>query len=215
MEVPYRDRVAAPRWLLTVAVVTGVLTALAIMTIDQPLARFTAGYEPSAIWDRVLTALEWGLGLPLIPWTSGIALVLVMIVITAVPRWRHLAPTWMFLAASHILGRIAMVQLKDLTGRLRPLEWLKQGGDDTFGWAKGISFPSGHVVLFASLLIPVVVLVPRAWPVLGIVIFAMVARMVESAHYLSDVIGAITLVCLVTWICGQAIRPPRPASPSR
>ncbi len=192
---------------------TAVLTALAIVTIDQPLARWLAGYQPLAIWDRILTVLEWGLGLPLIPWTSGIALVVVMVVVAAVPRWRHHAPIWMFLAASHILGRIAMVQLKDLTGRLRPLEWLQRGGDETFLWVKGISFPSGHVVLFASILIPLVVVVPRAWPLLGIVAFAMFARLIADAHYVSDVIGAITLVCLVTWICGHAIRPLPPASP--
>ncbi len=215
MEVPFRDRAPAPRWLLTVAAVTAVLTALAIVTIDQPLARWTAGYQPFAIWDRILTVLEWGLGLPLIPWTSGLALVVVMIATVIVPRWRRFAPIWMFLAASHILGRIAMVQLKDLTGRLRPLEWLKQGGDETFLWVKGIAFPSGHVVLFASILIPVVALVPRAWPALGIVVFVMLARMVADAHYLSDVLAAITLVCLVTWICGQAIRPRLPASPRR
>ncbi|CAN5802637.1 hypothetical protein BH11MYX3_BH11MYX3_15340 [soil metagenome] len=215
MEVPFRDRSPAPRWLLTVAAVTAVLTAISIVTIDQPLARWTAAYEPFPIWDRILTVLEWGLGLPLIPWTSGIAMVVVMLVCVSVPRWRRVAPIWMFLAASHILGRIAMVQLKDLTGRLRPLEWLKHGGDETFWWVKGISFPSGHVVLFASILIPIVALFPRAWPALGIVGFAMIARLVADAHFVSDVIGAITLVCLVTWICGQAIRPRRPASPRR
>ncbi len=210
MEAPYRDRAPAPRWLLTVAAVTAALTAISIVTIDQPLARWISHYEPLAIWDRILTALEWGLGLPLIPWTSGIALVVTMLVFVVVPRWRHRAPVWMFLASSHILGRIAMVQLKDLTGRLRPLEWIKQGGDETFGWLKGISFPSGHVVLFASVIIPLICVWPKARPLLAVIGFAMLARLVADAHYVSDVIGAITLVCLVTWLCGQAIRPLEP-----
>lgn len=207
MEVPYDDRAPAPRWLLWVAAVTAAVTAVSIVTIDQPLARFISHYEPVPIWDRILTVLEWGLGLPLIPWTSGIALVVAMIVSIAVPRWRHRAPVWMFLAASHILGRISMVQLKELTGRLRPLEWIKQGGDETFGWIKGISFPSGHVVLFASVIIPVICVWPKARPLLVIVGFAMIARLVADAHFVSDVVGAITLVCLVTWVCGVAIRP--------
>ncbi len=207
MEVPYRERAAAPRWLLTIAAVTSVVTVLAIVTIDQPLARWLAGYQPLSIWDRTLTVLEWGLGLPLIPWTSGIALVVGMIVTSAVRRWRPHAPAWMFLAATHILSRIAMVQLKDLTGRLRPLEWIKHNRSETFLWEGGISFPSGHVVLFASVILPLVVLVPRAWPLLGIVAFSMLARMAASAHFASDVIGALPLVALVTWVCGQAIRP--------
>jgi membrane-associated phospholipid phosphatase len=207
VEVPYRDRAPAPRWLLALAAVTAALTAISIVTIDQPLARWISQYQPLPIWDRILGVLEWGLGLPLIPWTSGIALVAVMLVTVAVPRWRHRAPIWMFLAASHILGRIAMVQLKDLTGRLRPLEWMKQGGDETFGWIKGISFPSGHVVLFASVIIPLICVWPRARPLLVVVGFAMIARVVADVHFVSDVIGAITVVALVTWLCGQAIRP--------
>ena len=207
VEVPYRDRAPAPRWLLAVAAVSAVLTAISIVTIDQPLARIISHYEPLPIWDRILDVLEWGLGLPLIPWTSGIVLVVIMVVTVAVPRWRHRAPIWMFLAASHILGRIAMVHMKDWTGRLRPLEWIKQGGDETFGWVKGISFPSGHVVLFASVVIPMICVWPRARPLLAVVAFAMIARVVADAHFVSDVVGAITLTALVTWLCGQAIRP--------
>jgi membrane-associated phospholipid phosphatase len=155
--------------------------------------------------------LEWGLGLPLIPWTSAIVLVVVMIVTVATPKWRHHWQVWAFLAASHLLGRLAMVQIKDLTGRLRPLEWLKQGGDETFGWIKGISFPSGHVVLFASVIIPVICVWPRARPLLAVIGFAMIARLIADAHYVSDVIGALTVVALVTWLCGLAIRPLPPA----
>lgn len=207
MEVPYRDRGRAPRWLLGLALGASAITALAIVTIDQPLARVVARYEPLAIWDRILTVLEWGLGLPLVPWTSAIVLALAMIASSVVPRWRHRAPMWMFLAACHLLGRIAMVQMKDLTGRLRPLEWIARGGDETFGWVKGVSFPSGHVVLFASIIIPLVCVWPRARPLLAIVGFVMVARVIASAHFVSDVTGAIALVALVTWLCGAAIRP--------
>lgn len=209
VEVPYRDRAPAPRWLLVLAVVAAALSGLAIVTVDQPLARWLAQYQPLAIWDHVLGALEWAVGLQLIPWTSGIVLVLAMIVTMAVPRWRHEAPAWMFVAAVHLLSRIAMVELKDLTGRLRPLEWLKRGGDETFGWEKGIAFPSGHVVMFASILIPAIAIAPRLWPLFGVIAFVALARMVASLHYLSDVLGSISLVALVTWVCGYAIRPLR------
>ena len=211
MEVPYRDRAPAPRWLLGLAAVTGALAVLAMLTIDQPLARWLAGYQALAFWDRILDVLEWGLGLPLIPWTSAIVLVIVMGVVTANPKWRHLAPAWMFVAAVHILSRIAMVQIKDLTGRLRPLEWLKKGGD-TFGRHGGISFPSGHVVLFASIVIPLIVLYPRLRPLVAIVVFAMLARLAVDAHFVSDTLGAVALVALVTWVCGWAIRPLRGGS---
>jgi membrane-associated phospholipid phosphatase len=213
VEVPYRERAPAPRWLLAVAVVAGLLTAISILTIDQPVARFLARYEPHAAWDHTLSALEWAIGLQLIPWTTGIVLVVAMIVTMAVPRWRHETAAWMFVAAVHVLSRIAMVQLKDLTGRLRPLEWLHKGGGETFGWVDGISWPSGHVVLFASLVIPALAVMPRRAPMWiraalwALIAFVGLARIVASAHFISDVLGAVSLVALIAWLCGLAIRP--------
>jgi membrane-associated phospholipid phosphatase len=211
VEVPRSARAPAPRWLLTLAAVTGAVTVVCIFTIDQPIARWLGGYQALPIWNRLLDVIEWTVGLPLVPWTAGIVLAVGMIVTTAVPRWRGAAPAWMFVAAVHIVSRIAMSHTKDLTGRLRPSEWLAHGGD-TFWQAKGISFPSGHVVVFASVALPIVALYPRLWPVLAIVGYSMLARLAVNAHFVSDVIGAITLVALITWACGWLIRPrPTPA----
>lgn len=209
MEFSRRERLPAPRWLLGLAAVTGAICLIAIPTIDQPIARGLAGYRALPIWDCVLGVLEWTLGLPLIPYTSAIVLALGMLACLAVPRWRGALPAWTFLAATHLISRIAMVHTKDLTGRLRPLEWLKQGGD-TFLREGGISFPSGHVVLFASVVLPLIVLVPRAWPLLAIVAYSMLARLAVDAHFVSDVVGALTLVALVTWGCGWLVRPLAP-----
>jgi len=127
----------------------------------------------------------------------------------AVPRWRGAAPAWTFLAATHLLGQLLVNYLKEWTGRLRPTEWLAHGAGDSFGWKDGFSFPSGHVGIFGSLIIPLVVLVPRAWPLLGIVAYAMVARVAVDAHFLSDVLGALSLLCALTWVLGVLIRPIR------
>ena len=214
--MPFRDRLAAPPWLLWLAVASAVLAGISIVTIDQPFARWTAQWEPGAWLDHVLSAMEWAIGLPVLPWFTGIVLVIAMLVAVVVPRLRHEAPAWRFVAAVHILSRVAMVQLKDLTGRLRPLEWLKRGApDETFGWVKGISFPSGHVVLFGSLAISAIALAPRAWPAAAILVFVGAARIAASAHYLSDVLGGISLVALVAWLLGLVIRPRLPGSPQR
>lgn len=191
------------------AVITAVLSVVCILVVDQPVARLLAEYEPARAWDRGIELLEWGVGLPVFRWLSGVLLVLGMIVTVIVPRWRVRAPAWMFLAASHVLAQVSTRYLKEWTGRLRPLEWLKQGGGETFLWEKGISFPSGHVAIFASVVIPFVALFPRWWPLLGVAVYAMVARVAVDAHFLSDVLGGITLVCLVTWLSGWAIRPRR------
>lgn len=215
-EVPYRERAPAPIWLLWLAAASAVLAGISIVAIDQPFARWMAQWQPAKAFDDVLTSLEWAIGLPVLPWFTAIVLVVAMLVTVAAPRLRHEAPAWMFVAAVHLTSRIAMVELKEATGRLRPLEWLKRGApDETFGWVKGIAFPSGHVVLFASLVIPAIALAPRAWPAAAIVVFVCAARVTASAHYLSDVLGGVSLVALVAWALGFVIRPRPPASPRR
>ena len=97
-----------------------------------------------------------------------------MLVTVCVQRYRVHAPAWMFLAGTHLVARIAMIYMKDLTGRLRPTEWLKHGGDGTF-WRGGLSFPSGHAVLFAGIVVPLLVLFPRARAALVLVAFVLTA----------------------------------------
>jgi membrane-associated phospholipid phosphatase len=209
VELPRVARHPAPAWLLWVAAISGLLTIVCILFIDQPVARLIAEYEPAAFWNRGIDWLEWGVGLPVFRWLSGVVLVLGMIVTVAVPRWRLRAPAWMFMAASHVLSQVSTRYIKEWTGRLRPLEWIEQGGSETFLWEKGIAFPSGHVAIFASVVIPFVALFPRWWPLLGVAAFVMMARVAVDAHFVSDVLGAITLVSLISWMCGLAIRPRR------
>lgn len=209
MELPRIARHPAPPWLLWVAAITGLLAIVCIAFVDQPVARLLAQYEPAPLWNRGIELLEWGVGLPVFRWLSGVALVLGMIATVAVPRWRWRAPAWMFLAACHVLSQVSTRYIKEWTGRLRPLEWLGQGGTETFLWEKGVAFPSGHVAIFASVAIPIVALFPRWWPLLAVAVFPMLARVAVDAHFVSDVLAAITLVCLVAWLSGWAIRPRR------
>ncbi len=211
--LPYSLRQSAPPTLLVAAAVTAVLTALCITLIDQPLARWIAQWDPIALWDQGIEVVEYASGFPISRLFSSLFVVGGMLVVACVPRLRGYAPAWMFVAATHLLSRLAMRYTKDWTGRLRPSEWLAHPDGPTFLTEKGISFPSGHVVQFASLLIPLAVLVPRARPALAIVGFVMLARLAVNAHFLADVMGAITLVSLVAWLCGWAIRPCAPTPP--
>ncbi len=206
VEVPRSDRLPAPDSLLVVAAITAVITGLCIVTIDQPIARWIGGYARLELWDRVLDGLEWALLLPVHKYASMFVLAIGLLATMAVPRWRDQAAVWMYFAGVHIISRFAMNHLKVETGRLRPSEWLAKGGD-TFWRDDGFSFPSGHVVLFASVVIPAAVIWPRTRPLLAIVGFVMIARLAVNAHFVSDVIGAITLVTLVSWGLGALVRP--------
>lgn len=215
MEVPRGERLPAPRSLLFAAAIGAAISGLAILALDQPLARLLGDYRALDIWNTGLDALEWAIGLPIFSWLSGIVLVLGMIITSAVPRLRGQAPAWTWIAAIHILSRMATLEIKVGTGRLRPYEWLAKGGDvETFGWVDAYSFPSGHVTLFASIAIPLAILVRQRHPRLGLILFVpagfpVCARVVQNAHFVSDVTGSITLICLLAWLLGWLVRPLR------
>ncbi len=215
MEVLRGDRLPAPRALLVAAASSAAITGFAMLTLDRPLARLLSGYQALELWNTGLDALEWTIGLPIFSWISGIVLVLGMIVTSAVPRLRGQAPAWTWIAAVHILTRMATLELKLATGRLRPYEWLAKGGDiESFGWVNAYSFPSGHVTLFASIAIPLAIVVRQRSPWLGAAvlvpaIFPVIARVVQNAHFVSDVAGSLTLVCLLAWLTGWLVRPLR------
>lgn len=211
MELARSARLPAPRSLLVAAALTSALAGLCIFLIDQPVARFIGQYVPSSAWGWILDKLEWLILLPVHSLAPSVALVAIMLATVLAPRLRRYAPAWMFIAGTHLVARIATTYLKDGTGRLRPTEWLKQGGGDTF-WRGGASFPSGHVVLFAGILVPLVVLWPRARPALAVIAFVMLARVAVNAHFVSDVVAGLALVTLVTWLVGYAVRPSSAAS---
>jgi membrane-associated phospholipid phosphatase len=195
----------SPRTSLYLAAITAALSAVCIVAIDRPLAAVIGAYEPLAFWDKGIDTLEWGLGLPFFRLFAPVVLVGGMVTVLAVRRWRPHAHAWMIVAGTHLICRFLTPHLKDVTGRLRPNEWLKQGGD-TFFRDGGISFPSGHVALFASILVPLAIVAPRTRPVLAIVVFVAIARIAVNAHFVGDTLSAVTLVALVAWALAALLR---------
>jgi membrane-associated phospholipid phosphatase len=210
MELPWSERRAAPRVWLAIAAATAIASALCIVLLDQPIARAITPYVPSSLWDRGIDILEWVILFPAWRYALPVALAAGMLACVIVKRWRGDAPAWMFVAGVHLVSRLTVNWFKDGTGRLRPWQWLKQGGDETFGWEGGVSFPSGHVVLFGSVIIPLIVLFPRLRPLAGVVVFVALARIAVEAHFVSDTIASITLIAVWTWVVGALVRPCRP-----
>ena len=99
---------------------------------------------------------------------------------------------------SHLVARNVMMWSKFAFGRLRPHQW--HGGPSLFHG--GGSFPSGHVMLFASLSLPIVVVFPRARRLL---VDRRSSRRSRgswcSAHCASDVVGGA--------LCARSLRDQR------
>jgi len=201
----YRDRRPGPAWLLWLAGASAVATALCIAFVDTRVPPLIGDLRAlDDVWDGGIAALEWAILLPVWKWAGELVLVAGMIAALAVPRWRPQAPAWMLVAATHLASRLVANWIKVGTGRVRPTEW--HGGDTFF--RDGIAFPSGHVAIFASIVVPLAVVAPRVGkPLFAVVAFAMVARVVANAHFVSDVTGALALVAIVTWLLAFAIRP--------
>ena len=189
------------RLLLILAVASTLLAAIAFAFVDLPVARWIAAHERSTLWDRTVKILEYVVGITPSPWTVPIVLTGGVLVTLAVARWRRYAPSWMYVAMVYLLARNLMAWGKTLTGRYRPTQWFKLGGETWGHLGDGVSFPSGHVVVIAGLVLPLVVIAPRTRPLLVVVPFIMVARVAVLAHFVSDVLGGLALTALVAWAC--------------
>jgi undecaprenyl-diphosphatase len=192
--------------LYTAAVATG-LTILCIIVVDEPVARWLATRDAwPAMWAQILRVLEYPLGIEPYKWIGVYVMVAGALASLLVPRLRFMASAWVLVALVHLIGRNVMMYVKPLTGRLRPSQWTSFGGDAWFRDGYGFSFPSGHVILFASIILPLVLLYPRLRPLLALVAFAMIARVVVNAHFLSDVFGGLAVTAAATWSCARFVR---------
>lgn len=195
------------RSLLQLAGVSAALTLVCLLALDEPLARWIATRETwPQLWNDTIHYLEFPLGIEPYKWTGVWILVLGSIASLAILRLRFMAPAWVLVTLTHLLGRNLSFWVKTLTGRLRPSQWLKAGGGDTFFREGGYSFPSGHVILFSSVLLPLWLIYPRTRPLLAIVAFSMIARVMVNAHFLSDVFGGLAVTAAATWLCAVAVR---------
>ncbi len=188
------------RQLLIAAAAAAVLTTLAIVTIDAPVARLFLARDLGALTpllDRGLHQLDRvsGMNLP-----RGL-LVTAAIVLGGATWWwrRDVGRALLLLGLTHAVARTFGSQLKDVFGRLRPAEALARGDLDHTFFADGISFPSGHVGHYAALAFVAACLWPRAripaFVVLGLVV---TARVTVGAHFVSDATGSIALAALAT-----------------
>jgi membrane-associated phospholipid phosphatase len=53
--------------------------------------------------------------------------------------------------------------------------------------------------VFGGLVLPLVIIEPRARPLLVVIPFVMAARVAVLAHFVSDVFGGLALTSLVAW----------------
>ena len=205
MALPSSSRVA--RALPPLALILVAITAVAIVAIDQPLARALADDRPSPIWKDWLAALDRVTGLTWWKWLPTVVIIAVAVLAQLTPRLRPWSRGLALVAIVHVVTKAVLFWSKPGLGRLRPREWLARGGDTTFGFDGGIAFPSGHTGHYLSIALPLAVAWPRlGLPLLIVPIFASASRLATDSHFLSDLTGGAALVVALTWLTARSLR---------
>ena len=174
----------------------------AASTLDRTVAEAVRDHVKPAVMKSFAVIAIKSLG---VYYWSTIPLALVV-------AWRH---RWHLRAAIFLLmtGLICLLGnlLKWTLGRTRPfkLEWHSgkavpfelqpfRGGWEGLIWQKNLAFPSGHTMVAFATAAGLAILWPR-WRWLFYIAATLVAaeRVMENAHWLSDVVGAAGLA-----ICG-------------
>jgi membrane-associated phospholipid phosphatase len=188
-----------------VALVLALASAASVAWLDEPLARAIAGHtrglEPA--WLAATAAFDAISGIDLWRYFAGALFVVAGLVATLTPRLRpHAAALW-FVAVTHLAIRLTISPLKSLFGRLRPYQWLEAGQPAHTFFAGGIGFPSGHVIYYLSLGLPLALVFPRARVAfLAIPAFLALTRIGALQHFLGDTLAAAAWVTMMTWVVG-------------
>jgi membrane-associated phospholipid phosphatase len=202
-----------PVGLLRIAAVSAVLSALAILFVDRPLAVFlharggflTPLFESGTVW------IERLFGWQISKYLLGLVLAAAGLTMLIMRRRNQLAAALLVIGVSNLLGRLTAGTLKNVFERPRPEEWIVQG--IAFFAADGNSFPSTHTAHFWSLFFALALFSkPAYWPWAAVVpVFISVARVAVNDHFAGDVFAGIAIAALVTW-CTQKLLLPRLAA---
>ena len=172
-----------------------IITVLLVMFVDRPLARFLAGTSPMIRSASRLLGVGFG-----VPFALGLVLVLlVLYVFRAHIRRRPLAGEWplLFVPVSTLSALVLVHALKIAFGRCRPGLFLSS---DMYGFCFGRigagydSFPSAHATTGFALLVAVALVRPRfRLTLMALATLLAAARVVATAHFLSDVVAGSLL----------------------
>ena len=197
----------SPRQLLLSALIALALTLLSIFLIDGAVARAVGVPAPDVA--RVVRgftgATEVVSGMTLSKFALGFALIAAGIVAYLVKGWRAASAPLLYVGATHFIARLVAGVLKNVFGRLRPLE--AHGADSWF--AGGGAMPSGHAIHWWALFFPLALLFPRyRWPLLLMPLLISIARVAVNDHYVSDVMASAALAALTAWALSRFARAP-------
>ncbi len=201
------------RLLLIVATVAAMLAALGLLAVDYPLARWVheSGVENLAVFRLGLATLDWTFGIRVWFWlatTLAIALgVIGLVAGSRIPR--RIAIALLVAGLVQLATLHTMVLMKGWFGRLRPHQVFESGDWNAIWHVGGGSFPSGHSAFYFGLLLPLAAFATTSWQravLLSIPVFAVLARIDMSMHFLSDISMSALIAALYCLLAAAIVR---------
>lgn len=182
------------------------LTALAYVLIDRPMADWARGFDPALHNLIKVIARQAETGGWLIGLAAAVLVLFLAARLTPVAAWKDRLKAWamgpLFVLAALLTTGLAVNLLKILFGRARPKLHFEDG---TYGFfwfrtqADFLSFPSGHAISATAFMVALYLMLPRHLAAYVLVGGAVVlARVLETAHYLSDVMMSVMLAIVIT-----------------
>lgn len=208
------------RLLAWTALAAASLMLLGLAGIDRPLAEWVhaSGIENASLFAIGLDALDTIGGMPIWFWLAGCVALALGAPGWAVRRDARWPRVLLVAGAVQVATLHTMSFGKDLFGRLRPHQVLASGDWSHVWHAGGGSFPSGHSAFYFGLLLPLAAACPRAWQralLVGMAVFAILARIDLAKHFLSDVSASALIAALYALLVASVLRRWLPAPGSR
>lgn len=192
-------------WLLSLAL--AVATGVAVVVIDVPAARAVGGGVAPDLVRSILHVVDVATGLTIHKLLAGTVLVVAGAIVAR--RAPHAAAALVFIGMTNLATRLGCSALKDLFGRVRPFEALERGTSLGEFFAGGESFPSGHIAHYAGIIVPLVILAPRArGPAIVVLAALAIGRVLLNYHYVGDTLASITVAAAFAALFAPLMRPP-------
>jgi membrane-associated phospholipid phosphatase len=192
--------------------VAGVLTPIALAVLDDVVVQASTlrvAHVPPW-WSRLLHGFEIASGAVVHPLFGPVVVATAALLCALSARWRPYVRPLVFIAVCWTVTLVGVAVLKIPFGRLRPRELLTMPGAGAVSafFRGGGSFPSGYAAHVFGLALPLSLLFPR-WRIVLLVVAVLVAfaRVATNDHYLADVLAALAVAALVTWLMALMLLP--------
>lgn len=178
-----------------------------IVFIDHPLARYiNENYSHTSYSLSASSLAELLSGFLLPKYLVGFLAIITGLIVYLKTWNENVAIRFAYIGATYIATRFVTDILQVIFLREGPLDLIMPAAISKEFFLNGSSFPSVYAAYFFGWILPLVVVFPRHKWLLLLPVFVVVSRMLTNTHYLGDVLAAIAIAVLFTWLFAKIFK---------